>query len=189
MKKIIVPEIETRRFLLRQITAEDVDEWTRLKYADPEMMWYMPKSDLAPKERAKRAFGFFAGAWSQYGYGAWVITDKHNSQLVGDCYLESEDISGSGEVEIGYDVGKEYWGQGVATEASRAALRFTFENSSVERIVGVATRDNIGSWRVLEHLGFIFESEARLYDLDVVVYAITREQFQPGSAHYHVRMS
>ena len=46
------------------------------------------------KERAKRAFGFFAGAWSQYDYGAWVITDKHNGQLVGDCYLESGEISG-----------------------------------------------------------------------------------------------
>ena len=188
MKKTTVPEIETGRFLLRQITLVDLDEWTRLKYADPEMMRYMPKSDLAPRKRAERAFGFFAGAWSQYGYGAWVITDKQTGHLVGDCYLESDEISGSGEVEIGYDVGREFWGQRVATEATRAVLRFTFENSTLDRIVGVAMKDNIGSWRVLEHLGFKLEREARLYDLDVVVYAITREQFQPGSGHYHVRI-
>ncbi len=187
MNKNVVPEIETDRFLLRQIMLDDLDEWTRIKYADPLMMQYMPKSDLAPRERAERAFEFFASAWSKYGYGAWVITDKHNDQLLGDCYLEPGDKSGSGEVEIGYDVGREYWGQGIATEASRAALRFTFENTHVERITGVALPDNIGSWRVLENLGFIFEREANLYNLDVKLYAITRERFQPGNAYYGLR--
>lgn len=189
MKGLVVPEIETNRFLLRQIKLADLDEWTRLKYADPAMMKFMPRSDLTPKERAESAYQFFEGAWTRYGYGAWMITDKHHGHLLGDCYLESEELSGSGEVEIGYDVGREYWGQGVATETSRAILRFTFENTPVDRIVGVAMRDNIGSWRVLENLGFIFEKETRLYDLDVFVYAISREKFQPGSAYYHVRMS
>ena len=34
MDKIVVPDIETERFLLRQITPDDIPEWTRVKYAD-----------------------------------------------------------------------------------------------------------------------------------------------------------
>ncbi|MDX1417070.1 MAG: GNAT family protein [Candidatus Promineifilaceae bacterium] len=83
MEKTTVPEIETERFLQRQITEEDIEEWTRLNYADPEMMRYMPKSDMAPKERAEHAFGFIAGAWSRYGYRAWVITNKQYGQQFG----------------------------------------------------------------------------------------------------------
>ena len=186
MDAVVAPVIETERFRLRGITLDDLDEWVRIKYADPEMMKYMPKSDLAPRERAESAFRFFAGAWSQHGYGAWMVTDKRSGQLLGDCYVEPEDLSGSGEVEIGYDVGREFWGQGVATEVSRAVLRFTFENSPVERIVGVAIPENIGSWRVLERLGFVFEKEARFYDLDILVYAIERNQFSAGDHFYRV---
>jgi len=184
-----IPRIETERFLLRQITSDDLDEWVGLKYADPEMMQYMPGSDLTPEERANRAFKFFDGAWSRNGYGAWMITDKRNGQLLGDCYLEAENESGSGDVEIGYDVGRNFWGRGIATEAAQAVLRFAFENTSVERIVGVAVKDNIGSQRVLEHIGFSFEKEANLYDLDVVVYAISRDQFHPQEVFFRVSWS
>ena len=149
----------------------------------------MPNSDLAPQERAARAFKFFDDAWSRNGYGAWMITNKRNGQLLGDCYLESEEESGSGYVEIGYDVGRDYWGRGIATEAAHAVLRFAFENTPVERIVGVAVKDNVGSQRVLEHIGFTFEKEALLYDLDVVVYAISRDQFHPYEAFYRVSWS
>jgi ribosomal-protein-alanine N-acetyltransferase len=68
-------------------------------------------------------------------------------------------------------------------------VRFAFERAQVERIVGVALPDNVGSWRVLEHSGFVFEKKARFYDLDVVSYAITPETFEPGDAFYRVHGS
>lgn len=182
----VAPRIETERFWLRRITPDDLDQWIQIKYADPEMMRYMPRQDKSPRERAQGAYRFFEYLWTQHDHSAWMVTDKRDGRLLGDCYLEPEDESGSGEVEIGYDIGREYWGQGLATEASRAVLRFAFENTSVERIVGVAMPDNIGSWRVLEHLGFIFERKAHLYDLDVLVYALERNQFSAGDHFYHV---
>lgn len=184
--KIVVPQIETERFLLRQITPDDLDEWARIKYADADVMRYMPRRDIAPRERAEQAFNFFNQIWSHHDYGGWLVTDKTNGQILGDCYLEPEEESGSGEVELGYTLGKAYWGQGVATEAGRAVVRFAFEQTKVERILGVAMPENIGSWRVLEHIGFVYEKKAHFYDLDVAVYAITREQFQPGDFFFRV---
>ncbi len=180
MKEIIVPVIETDRFYLRQITVNDLNEWTRLKYADPDVMRYMPRRDDAPEIRAKKAFDFFNNIWAQHDYGAWLITDKNNGQMIGDCYLESGSESGSGEVELGYTIGREFWGQGVATEAGRAVVWFAFEYTDVQRILGVAMPDNIGSWRVLEYIGFSFERKDNLYNLDVLVYAINRDQFRKG---------
>lgn len=180
------PEIETERFLLRQITVDDLDEWTRLIFADPDVMRYMPIRDMTPRARAERAFNFHNKTWSQHDYGFWLVTDKNTGEMLGDCYLEPEDESGSGEIEIGYTITKAHWGQGVATEAGRGVVRFAFEQANVERIVGVALPENIGSWRVLEHIGFVYEKKAHFYDLDVVVYAITREQFQPGDYFFRV---
>jgi len=186
MRGIPQPRIETARLLLRQISKDDLDEWTRIKYADPEVMRYMPFRDLAPRERAEKAFEFFVQIWLQHDYGAWMVTDKSNGRLLGDCYLEPESESGSGEIEIGYTFGRAYWGQGLATEAGRAVVRYAFENTDIERILGVALPKNIGSWRVLEHIGFEFEKKAHLYNLDVLVYAITRERYLEDNDFYRV---
>ncbi len=186
MNNIQMPNIETERFILKQLTKNDLPEWIRIKYSDPEMMSYMPKSDVAPEERAEKAFKFFEEIRAKHGYSAWVIRDKHTGQMVGDCYLEPEDFSATEEMEIGYDVGLEYWGKGVATEATRAILHFMFENTDVERILGVVMPDNIGSWRVLERLGFTFVGEDHLYGLDVRVYAIERSEFSGGDHFYRV---
>ncbi len=52
MKEIVVPEIETERFLIRQIKLDDLDEWTRLKYPDSEVMRYLPRRNVAPRDLA-----------------------------------------------------------------------------------------------------------------------------------------
>lgn len=189
MSDLSVPEIETDRFLLRQITNDDLDEWIRIKYSDPQVMRYMPVRDASPRDRAQQAYDFFNRTWSQHGFGGWVITNKTSGQLLGDCYLEPEEESGSGEVELGYTIGRPFWGQGVATETGRAVVRFGFEHANLQRILGVAMPENIGSWRVLGKIGFVFEKKAHLYDLDVLVYAILPKLFKPGSAFYNLRKS
>ena len=110
MKETAVPEIETDRFLLRQIKLDDLDEWTRLKYADQEVMRYMPRRNVAPRDRAEQAFSFFNSIWDQHDYGAWLVTDQSTGQIFGDCYLEPETESGSGEIELGYTIGSAFWG-------------------------------------------------------------------------------
>ena len=187
MSRPPLPEIETGRFRLRQLNDDNFDEWASLKYADPVMMRYMPPSELEPLARAKSARSFFDELWSEYGYGAWLVFDKQNDQLLGDCYLEPEAASESGEVEIGYDVGRAFWGRGIATEVARAVLRFSFENLAVARILGIVAKDNLGSRRVLENLGFEVEQEAILYGLDAVVYALSHDRFDPGNAFYRVK--
>ena len=188
MNKGVIPELETERLLLRQVIIDDLEQWAKGVFADPDAMRYMPKREMTPLARAERAMNNFNRYWTQHGLGAWGVIDKKNGQFLGSCYLEPPEDSGTGDVELGYDLAKPFWGQGIATEAARAAVRFSFENNNLERIVAIVVPENIGSWRVLEHIGFIYEKKAHIYDVDVVYYAITREQFQPGDSFYQVRM-
>jgi ribosomal-protein-alanine N-acetyltransferase len=60
-------------------------------------------------------------------------------------------------VEVGYFVGEEFWGKGLATEALRLMMPHILENFDVIRIFGVVLENNRSSMRVLEKNGFTLE--------------------------------
>jgi len=46
--------------------------------------------------------------------------------------------------------------------------------------------ENTASWKVLEHIGLVYEKNARYYDLEVVNYAITLDQYKPDNSFHRV---
>ena len=170
-----VPVIETKRLVLRQATANDLEVWGNLIFADPDVIRYMPKRDMTPHARAERALQNYARLWAQYKIGGWVVTDKINGQLIGSCEIEYLDETS--EYELGYCYGRAYWGKGIATEAARAVVRYGFETADLKRIIAVIVPENKASWRALERIGFVYEKKAIYYDLEVVYYALTRDRF------------
>jgi RimJ/RimL family protein N-acetyltransferase len=83
------------------------------------------------------------------------------------------------EIEEAYLLDRACWGQGLASEAAGAALRYGFETLGLPRIVGVALPANGASCRVLEKIGLRFERPARYYDLDVAYYGLNRADWRP----------
>jgi ribosomal-protein-alanine N-acetyltransferase len=181
MSIFLIPSIETERLLLRQATVGDIETWANLIFSDPDMLRYLPKRDMTPLERAQRAFDFDQRTWEEHKLAGWIVTDKATGAFIGNCYFEIEETD---EYELGYNVAKAYWGKGFATEASRAIVRYAFETRKLERIIAMAIPENIGSSRVLEKVGFVFEKQAFYYNLDVWFYSITREQFQIDDSLY-----
>jgi RimJ/RimL family protein N-acetyltransferase len=53
--------------------------------------------------------------------------------------------------------------------------------TDTDRIIGLAVPENIASRKVMEHLGMQYEAETRMFDLDVVRYAIDRDSFRSGA--------
>jgi len=187
MTLISIPKIETERLILRQATTEDLHEWADQVFGVPDVVRYMPKRDMTPLQRAERALNNYNRLWEEHGIGGWIITDKQDGKFIGS--MEIEYLEDTDEYELGYCLGKDHWGRGIATEASRAVVRFGFESKKLERIIAVVIPENTASWRVLEHIGLVFEKKAVYYDLDVVYYAITRAQFQAGNAFYRLQES
>jgi ribosomal-protein-alanine N-acetyltransferase len=63
--------------------------------------------------------------------------------------------------EAGFWIGKEYWGQGLTTEALRLALDFGFQELQLHRIYAWTVEENAGSRRVMEKCGFKLEGVMR----------------------------
>lgn len=175
LEPVAIPCVETARLALRAFTEADVDDYAQHIFADAEVMRYVPKRDLAPRERAERTVAFFNDHWLQHGYGVWAVTDKQTGQFIGHCGLG--DVPEAGEVEVMYALRQAQWGQGFATEAARASVRFGFETANLARLVAFVVPANIASRRVMEHLGFVYEKDVHYFGLDLVQYALRREHF------------
>ena len=81
-------------------------------------------------------------------------------------------------VEVGWDLHPSVWGQGLATEGARAALRYGFEVVGLERIISTARADNAASRRVMEKCGLAFQEEFTHKGALVAWYAIDRADWQ-----------
>ena len=70
-------------------------------------------------------------------------------------------IDGQNEVEVAYLIKKEYWGQGLGTEAAQAILDYGFEKLNLSRLICLIDEENLASIRVSENIGMTFEKEGK----------------------------
>lgn len=109
----------------------------------------------------------------------YAIVNKDNDELIGAIGLMIN--STHRKAELGYWIGAPYWGNGYCTEASRAIIKFGFENLNLNKIYARALVSNTASWTVMEKAGMIYEGTLRqevikngvAYDLKS--YSILRE--------------
>lgn len=87
------------------------------------------------------------------------------------------------KASVGYYIGEQFQGSGVATASVRAVLQYAFERLGFNRIELRCASDNLASQRVAERLGFAWEGllrQAELQDgvyLDHFVYGLLRDDF------------
>jgi RimJ/RimL family protein N-acetyltransferase len=160
------------------IRPDDLDDLASL-FADPDVVRYVGDGKTADRDEAEVALQSIIRHWQTHGFGRWVAVDKHTGKFAGLGGLRSL----FGTPEVVYHLAKENWGKGYATELGNAALRFGFDRG-FERIVAIAKPLNVVSIRVMEKLGMRFEKNATYYNLDVVQYGITRDEFAPGESCY-----
>jgi ribosomal-protein-alanine N-acetyltransferase len=97
-------------------------------------------------------------------------------ELIGDCGLVRQSVDGVDEIEIGYHVRRDLWGQGYASEAARACRDYGFASFEVDRLVSLIRPENMASRRVAEKNGMSVWKEVTRSNLLHYVYAIRRDQ-------------
>ena len=85
-----------------------------------------------------------------------AVVLKEETQLIGNCGIRVNDRE-MREANIGYELNTQYWGQGYATEAAQAILKFGFEELGMHRIRSWCVAENVASVRVLEKIGMLRE--------------------------------
>ena len=100
------------------------------------------------------------------GHCFWLVERREDGEVLGFCGLKRTDAPDSpslGEIEIGWRLRQDAWGQGYAKEAAIASLDAGFGQFGAKEIVALTAIGNVASWGLMERLGM-----RRREDLDFV---------------------
>ncbi len=160
-------EIRTARLLLTRMCAADLDDLVRL-YRDPRVM-----ATLGGIRSAAQTAHYLEQQlehWQQHGFGWWTVRAPHTGQFVGRGGLRHGTVEGRAEVEVGYGLLPEFWGQGLATELALVSVRVGFRELHRPDLVSFTLPTNNASQRVLAKAGFRYERAIVLAELPHVLY-------------------
>jgi ribosomal-protein-alanine N-acetyltransferase len=174
-----VIEFVTERLRLRPLEADDVEELWRLD-SDPQVMRFFGTGPARDREAHRERLLRVLADYDQSPLGFWSIRAIEDDRFLGIALLVR--LEGGADVEIGYRLAPEAWGQGIATEAGRALLRYAFGALHIGRIVAVTHPDNLASRRVLAKLGLDYLGDAFHYGQTVAYYALDRADGRPAAA-------
>ena len=144
-----MPRLETGRLILREWRQEDIAPAIGFM-ADADVTRYTVGSPQAPMD-AWRGLTAIIGHWYMRGYGFWAVERKEDHKLVGRVGIWNPE--GWPGMEVGWTLGRQYWGKGYATEAARASMDYAFETQPIEKLLSVIHVENRPSQRVAARLG------------------------------------
>ena len=176
-----MPELETKRLLLRRMRVDDADN----------MYAYANRADVtrfltwSPHPNRKYTVEYLQYLASRYRVGDfydWGVTLRSTDKLIGTCGFTAFDFAHN-SAQVGYVLNPEYWGQGIIPEALHAVMRFGFHELNLHRIEAQYIIGNNRSRRVMEKVGMTYEGTRRgamrikgVYQ-DIGVCAVLREEF------------
>jgi RimJ/RimL family protein N-acetyltransferase len=146
-------------------------------------MRYLGDGRTLTPEETERSVRRMIDAWAEDGFGLFTTVRKEDETVIGRVGLivwnpETWQTTRAGsegpiELEVGYTLGKPFWGRGYATEAAAAARDFAVERLGARRLIALIINGNDASENVARKLGFEPERdilfgrrEARLFALE-----------------------
>jgi RimJ/RimL family protein N-acetyltransferase len=146
---------------------------------------------LASLDEARGAVDRWAARSTVEGYGVWSVRRRSDGFIVGTVLLvplpSSESTAGAsgGEVEVGWHLHPDSWGQGYATEAARGALGYGFGRGLTE-IYAVVRPGNERSLAVCRRLGMTpLGRTERWYGTELEAFRVTTGELLEKTAHSH----
>ncbi len=143
--------ILTERLIVRCFEPETDAEPMLRVYGDPEVMRFIPGGALSDESAVRSLLERYADAQERQGFSSWAVVDRQTGRPIGDAGFGI--FEPTGEVELGYTLARDSWGQGYATEAARACLEAGLEQIAAPRIIAVVDAENEASLRVPERIG------------------------------------
>ena len=162
---------ETERLLVRSLQDGDLPDYHRLIYADEEVCRHYAGKILSLQEaRQHLSYRILEARYSDFQ--RWAIVRQDDQQFIGVVGLEGgpnywyrlrsdpEPIYNEVEVELSFALGREFWGNGYATDACEPVIDHAFTEMRLPRLLGGFSRENERSYRLHRRLGFRIEEHA-----------------------------
>jgi [ribosomal protein S5]-alanine N-acetyltransferase len=154
-----IDRVQTPRLVLERLRVEHAPEECRL-LGDPRIgatLWSRP---AAPSDaEIIDALAAKVDHWNRHGFGMWLARDRETGEAVGRGGLQYTYTAGLHDVEAGWAIIPERWGQGLATELAHACVEVAFDVLDLRSIVAFTLPHNVASRRVMEKAGFEYERD------------------------------
>ncbi|MCC7230705.1 MAG: GNAT family N-acetyltransferase [Fimbriimonadaceae bacterium] len=180
---------ETDRLIARTWTLDDAES-AFLMYGNPVVMRYLGANGAAAtipsieamRERLQQNLDKYATDPELHGYVWAALERKSDGVLVGTTLLKpipfSDEIPAT-DIEVGWHLIPEYWGNGYATESGRGAIDYGFQKLGLSEIHSVAYAENAASIKVMDRLGLRHLGKTSIYyNVEVEHFVITRDEWE-----------
>jgi [ribosomal protein S5]-alanine N-acetyltransferase len=165
--------VETPRLICERLRAEHAAELSSL-LRDPRVARTLFPSGQPPSESdVIKNVDAKVMHWDRYGFGQWLLRERTTGAMVGRGGLQYTFVAGCNEVEVGWAIIPERWGQGLATELAMVAVEVAFDDVGLGELVAFTLPGNIASRRVMEKAGFAYERAIVHVGLPHVLYRRT----------------
>jgi len=185
----------TDRLILRPLTWNDLDFLQKL-HDDPDVVRYIGYGKPRTEAENRKVIESTLAAYASDGLGHLAISLKEPEVLIGRCGLSLVEMEATPKgdegpqcfwnrgsapdgmdiihrFELGYTLAQEFWGQGYATEATRAIRDYGFQDRQEDQLIAAIFPENIASQNVARKLGFstskkivAFGQSAELWELE-----------------------
>ena len=169
-------EIKTARLLLRRYQSEDANVLFEIFGSDPQMFEYSGWNPYQTCAMAMETVESFIKSYDDPHFYGWGIV--HKGKLIGTIGAYDYNANRSW-IEIGMSIERASWGQGFATEAVTAVLRYLTEHENIKTVSAWCASDNIGSQKAMKKAGMkmvqsdrgALEINGQMYDKLIFEYA------------------
>lgn len=149
------PALRSERLLLRRWRAEDLEPFAAIN-ADPDVMEHFPAR--LSRAESDALIATTETSFETRGFGLWAVevtAGPDRGLLAGFTGLNAVPAAMpfAPAVEVGWRLGREFWGRGFASEAAAAALAFGFGTLGLDSIVSFTAKANERSERVMLRIG------------------------------------
>lgn len=178
--------LETSRLLLRPFTEADGDAMYRNWASDPMVARYVTWNAHQSPDDSRALCRLWAEEMADPLKFRWAVVLKETGEPIGSMdvvELDSESCSG----EIGYALGRPFWGRGFASEACQAMIYYLFSACGFEAITACHDIRNPASGRVMEKCGLRYSHDETLplplkqSTVTVRCYRLDRKDWRPAS--------
>lgn len=162
--------LRTERTTLRRFTDDDLDTvagWL----ADPAFTRFI--GGVRDRAGVEALLGRMAAHWADHGFGALAVTDRSTGELIGRSGAAYH-VSWPQDPEVGWWIVPGRQGQGLATEAGAASVRWAFDELGFDRLVSIALEGNVTSRAVMAKLGFTLHERVPSEWGELMVHALDK---------------
>ncbi len=152
--------IETERLLLRRFAYTDDDAMLKYWIADEKVQSMYSEPVYSTKEAVKELLDSYISSYERADYYRWAIIDRETGACIGQIAFFLVD-SKNHFAEIEYCIGSDFQCRGYATEATKAIIKYGFEQIHLHKIQICTKTINKPSKRVIEKCGFTYEGTLR----------------------------